>query len=120
MTRPSEVLRAAHTQQASSRREGATRYLNRAVQAGQATGGWLSEIGFYASRPFAYAQADTSNLMPAPDDPREVTGVELVIYGLKRDADRLSATSGADALIRATRASGATGSQLSKMRSNLS
>ncbi len=109
MTRPSEVLRAAHTQQASSRREGATRYLNRAVQAGQATGGWLSEIGFYASRPFAYAQADTSNLMPAPDDPREVTGVELVIYGLKRDADRLSATSGADALIRATRASGATG-----------
>lgn len=105
MTRPSEVLRNAHTQIASTRREGAVRYLNRAAPAGQASGGWLSDVGFYVARPFAYALADTSNLMPAPEDPREVTEIEFVLYGVKRDAERLVSS----APLRTTRASGATG-----------
>lgn len=105
MTRPSEVLRNAHTQLASVRREGAVRYLNRAVPEGQAPGGWLSDVGFYVARPFAYARADTSNLMPVPEDPREVTEIEFILYGVRRDAERLSASTP----LRTSRATGATG-----------
>lgn len=84
-------------------------YLNRRGHTAGRPGAWLSEIGFLASAPFAYAEADDTNLLPAPGEPRSITRVEIQLYGAARDYQRLTSTLAVDQVERSTRAPGQAG-----------
>lgn len=108
--RASQVLQSALTSQASTRSRRAAVYLNARARTAARNGRWLSEIGFLAATPFAYAELDPSNALP-PEGPegRAIDRVILVPYGLSRDVLRLRSNSPADRAIRTTREDGASG-----------
>ena len=109
MSPPSEVLQNALTARGTSRRARAPVYLNRRGHAAGRHGAWLSEIGFLASAPFAYAEADDTNLLPAPGEPRLISRVEIHLYGAARDYQRLTSQLAVDRVERSTRSPGQAG-----------
>ena len=109
MSDPVEVLGNALAARGNDRRARAAVYLNRRARPGGRSGAWLSEVGFYADRPFAYAAADASNLLPAEDEPRQVTRIEIHLYGAARDYARLTSALAVDRAVRSTRAQGQSG-----------
>lgn len=109
-TRPAEVLQSALTARSDARRARASSYLNATAAPGETEGRWVSETGFPAGAPFAYARGAASNYFPPEgDDPRVIDRVIFIPYGLTRDYERLTGTSAADRLFRTDRAPDATG-----------
>jgi uncharacterized protein YggE len=100
----SEVLRTALTDQARTRERRAAVYLNVRPRSRARSGRWLSEVGFLADLPFAYAVLDPANALPDDgNEGRSVDRILLVPYGLQRDLLRLEGASPADRAVRATR-----------------
>ena len=108
--RASEVLRTALTDQARTRERRAAVYLNVRPRSRARSGRWLSEVGFLADLPFAYAVLDPANALPDDgNEGRAVDRILLVPYGLQRDLLRLEGASPADRAVRTTRRAGAPG-----------